>query len=54
MKIQCHPENQLLIRLSRAFRHFIHKLTPTTADITLGVPPFVKIAIHYRNMRRKR
>jgi hypothetical protein len=51
MKIQCHPENQLLIRLSRAFRHFIHKLTPTTADITLGVPPFVKIVLHSRRKR---
>jgi hypothetical protein len=54
MKIQCHPENPLLIRLSRAFRHFIDKLTPTTADITLGIPPFVKIVLHYRNPRRKR
>jgi hypothetical protein len=53
MKIQCHPENLLLIRLSRAFRHFIDKLTPTTADITLGIPPFVKIVLHYRNPRRK-
>ena len=52
---QPHPENPLLVRLSRAFRHFIDKLTPTTADITLGVPPFVKIVLHYCNSpRRKR
>lgn len=54
MKIQRHPENPLLVRLGRAFRHFIDKLTPTTADITLGLPPFVKIVLHYRNTRRKR
>jgi hypothetical protein len=54
MKIQRHPENPLLIRLSRAFRHFIDKLMPTTADITLGLPPFLKIVLHYRNTRRKR
>ena len=52
---QPHPENPLLVRLSRAFRHFIDKLTPTTADITLGFPPFVKIVVHYRKSpRRKR
>jgi hypothetical protein len=54
MKIQCHPENPLLIRLSRAFNHFIDRLTPNTADITLGFPPFVKIVLHYRNNRRRK
>jgi hypothetical protein len=49
MKIQCHPENPLLVRLARAFRHFIHRMTPTTADITIALPPFLKIVLHYKN-----
>jgi len=54
MKIQQHPENPFLVRLSRAFNHFVDRLTPTTADITLGFPPFVKIVLHYRNSPRRK
>ncbi len=49
------PENPLLIRPILAFNHFIDRLTPTTADITLGFPPFVRIVLHYSSTpRRKR
>lgn len=48
MKKQRHLPHPFLVRLGRAFRRFVHRLTPAAADITLSLPPFIKIVLRYR------